>query len=136
MGYEAQFNRLAGRVDKLAGNRLPDKCVIQTPSESTNAGGGTSYSYADDNANDPLPCGYLPEKAREMVINGQARSVTPYTLSLPAIHGGAAVEVKPEYRLRVLPRAPLPERIFQVIGDGSLMGVMLEVPALLVEGDN
>lgn len=116
----------------LVFQRLPNA------SESQTDGRGRPVStYTDINPTKPIPCIYKTQSGRELILNGQTKSVTLYSFEIPGLvyYSGAftSVDFNMEYRIHLLAGAGMAAQFLQVVGGGEDIGPTIKFQAVGLE---
>lgn len=122
----ALFDKLQLRVTRLLAAKAPDRMNVLRMTDVSDDGGGTRASWQPVNT-EPIPCLVSPEDGDERSEGDRIVMVGDHKITV-----NAAVDVKAEDRIEVLPRGILARREFEVVLPNQYMGVVLEIKARLV----
>lgn len=95
-------------------------------------------AYTDIDLSNPIPCQFIVQLGKELVLSGQQRSVTPYKITIPVLYDIgkgelARVDFSTEYRVHILAKGTRPESFLQIYNGGDAPGPDLTFIAYLTE---
>lgn len=132
MSTGTKLDAFALRMAKKAASKMPDGLFIQTGTESTDARGFTSTTYADSGA--AIPCRVDGQVGREIVVDGRTQSIRLYRVRMIAVRDdGSTITVEAKQRARIVARGALAERILDIQEVGEREGVSLDIFGLIVK---
>src|SRR5882672_3442612 len=121
---------------------MPRRLVFQRKPKSgetqTNDMGYPVEDYTDIDPNHPIPCIFMSQSGREVIIGGQTKSVTLYSFEIPNLNylgpgNWVRVDFANRYRVHLLASGGIDERFLQVIGGGNDIGPSIKFPAVSLE---
>jgi len=127
-----KFDAFALRMAKKSVGSMPDSLFIQTGTETTDARGFTTTTYAD--SGEAIPCRVDGQVGREVVVDGRPQSIRLYRVRMTAVRDdGSAITVEAKHRARIVARGALPQRILDIQEVGEREGVSLDIFGLMVK---
>jgi len=90
MGTQPAFDAMAVAFAHIAADTFPRSCVFQRlptqDEDQIDDRGFPIAEYTDIDPDNPIPCIFIVQGGREVLIQNQQRSVTPYKVTVPALY--------------------------------------------------
>lgn len=120
---------MARAFSDIAHDTFERKLVLQRPPQSENdeaiadSRGFPLENYVPLDESNPIPCRFIVQSPREVTINNQQRTATPYLFTIPKFYrSGTAlkpVDFSMGYRAKVLADEEYPELLVHVISGAN-----------------